>query len=32
MNGAKNILSSTYNQPNLFQSARQLRLKIAYQF
>jgi carboxypeptidase family protein len=32
MNGKKNILSSTYNQPNLFQSARQLRLKIAYTF
>jgi hypothetical protein len=32
MNGKKNILSSTYNQPNLFQSARQLRIKIAYQF
>ncbi len=32
MNGKKNILSSTYNQPSLFQSARQLRIKIAYQF
>jgi hypothetical protein len=32
INNKKNILSSTYNQPNLFQSARQLRIKIAYQF
>jgi hypothetical protein len=32
MNAKKNILASTYNQPSLFQSARQLRLKIAYTF
>ena len=32
INAKKNILSSTYNQPNLFQSARQIRLKIAYVF
>ncbi len=32
INTKKNILASTYNQPNLFQSARQLRFKIAYTF
>jgi hypothetical protein len=32
MNYRRNILSSTYNLPNLFQSARQLRFKIAYTF
>ena len=32
MNQRRNILSSTYNQPNLFQSARQLRIKLAYMF
>ena len=32
INTKKNILSSTYNQPNLFQSGRNIRLKIAYQF
>jgi hypothetical protein len=32
MNAKKNILSSTYNTPSLFQAARQLRFKIAYVF
>lgn len=27
-----NVLSSTYDKPNLFQSARQLRIKVAYMF
>jgi len=32
MNYRRNILSSTYNTPTTFQSARQLRIKIAYVF
>ena len=32
INTKRNILSSTYNLPNLFQSARQLRIKVAYTF
>ncbi len=31
-NTAKKLVSSTYGQPNLFQTGRQIRLKVAYTF